>query len=162
MNAKRHIFRGNIKGCFFLFCYRIAHFFTKNKYLYLIGVPIWILYRILFRWLLCIDIPERATLGKRCIICHGIGIVINPDVVIGNDVKIHQNTTIGSARSGGKSPRIGNNVIIGANCVIIGDISIGDSVIIGAGSVVTKDVPANTIVCGNPARIIKTCKKYEI
>lgn len=55
----------------------------------------------------------------------------------------------------GKIPIIGNNVIIGANCVIIGDVSIGDGAIIGAGSVVTKSVPQNAIVVGNPAKIIK-------
>ncbi len=50
-------------------------------------------------------------------------------------------------------PRIGNNVDIGANVVIIGDIEIGDNVIIGAGSVVVKSIPADCTVVGNPARI---------
>jgi putative colanic acid biosynthesis acetyltransferase WcaB len=55
----------------------------------------------------------------------------------------------------GPSPVIGDNVEIGSNVVIIGDISIGDGAIVGAGSVVTKDVPAHAVVVGNPARIIK-------
>ena len=68
-------------------------------------------------------------------------------------------TTIGNKelRNGSfsKSPVIGDNVNIGSNVCIIGPISIGTNVIIGAGSVVTKDVPSNSVVVGNPARIIK-------
>lgn len=148
-------YRGNFKGLFFILCYRIAHFFTKSRILYLLGSPVWLLYRFVFRWLLGIDVPERVTLGSDCVVCHGIGLIINPNVVIGDNVKLHHNTTIGSAVTGGKSPRIGNNVTIGANSVVIGDIKIGDGAIIGAGSVVIKDVPQNAIVAGNPAKIIK-------
>jgi putative colanic acid biosynthesis acetyltransferase WcaB len=57
------------------------------------------------------------------------------------------------------SPRIGHNVDIGVNVTIIGDIEIGDNVIIGAGSVVTKNVPANSVMVGNPARLLK--KVYD-
>ena len=148
-------YRGNFKGLFFISCYRIAHFFTKNRMLYLLGSPVWLLYRFVFRWLLGIDVPERVTIGSDCVVCHGIGLIINPNVVIGNNVKLHHNTTIGSAVTGGKSPRIGNNVTIGANSVVIGDIKIGDGAIIGAGSVVIKDIPQNAIVAGNPAKFIK-------
>lgn len=148
-------YRGNFKGLFFIVCFRIAHYFTKNRILYIIGIPVWLLYRLLFRWILGIDVPETVTIGKNFILCHGIGVVINPGVIIGNNVKIHQNTTIGSAYSGGKSPIISDNVIIGANCVVIGEITIGDGAIIGAGSVVIKDVPQNVVVVGNPAKIVK-------
>lgn len=55
----------------------------------------------------------------------------------------------------GDIPTIGNNVFVGANVVIIGNITIGDNVIIGAGAVVTKNVPSNCIVVGNPARVLK-------
>lgn len=147
--------RGNLKGLFFITCYRIAHFFTKNRILYILGTPIWLLYRLMFRWILGIDVPERVKLGSNCIVCHGIGLIINPNVIVGDNVKLHHNTTIGSAVHGGKSPRIGNNVTIGANCVVIGDIKIGDGAIIGAGAVVTKNIPQNAIVVGNPAKVIK-------
>lgn len=148
-------YRGNFKGLFFIICYRIAHFFTFNKVLYIIGSPIWLLYRFIFRWILGIDIPERVILGKGCQVCHGIGLIVHPGTIIGDNVKLHQNTTIGSSKTGDLPPRIGNNVIIGANSVVLGDIIIGDSAIIGAGSVVVKDVPENAIVAGNPAKIIK-------
>lgn len=69
-------------------------------------------------------------------------------------------TTIGNSKDGRNDliPTIGNNVNIGANVIIIGKISIGDNVIIGAGSVVVNNIPSNSVVVGNPARIIK---KYE-
>lgn len=53
-----------------------------------------------------------------------------------------------------------DNVTVGANAVIIGNITIGNNVIVGAGSVVVKDVPDNAIVAGNPARIIKFNSAY--
>jgi len=51
--------------------------------------------------------------------------------------------------------RLGNDVFIGVNSVILRDVTIGDYSIVGAGPVVTKDVPPNVLVVGNPARIIK-------
>jgi len=72
---------------------------------------------------------------------------------IGNYFSIRQYTTVGKA-NGDACPVIGNNVTLGANVTIIGDITIGDNCIIGAGAVVVKDIPANSIVVGNPGRII--------
>ena len=74
---------------------------------------------------------------------------------IGINCTIHQNVTIG--RSFGKNdgcPTIGDNVIIFANATLIGDIKIGNNVIIGANSVVLTDIPDNSVVAGNPAKII--------
>lgn len=55
----------------------------------------------------------------------------------------------------GEAPHIGNNVMIGAGAVILGDIYIGDNSIIGANAVVTHSVPENSIAVGVPAEIIK-------
>lgn len=77
---------------------------------------------------------------------------------IGKNFTVRQCTTIGNKKDGRNDlvPVIGDNVNVGANVVIIGDITIGNNVIIGAGSVVTHDIPDNSIVVGNPAHIIRT------
>lgn len=71
---------------------------------------------------------------------------------------MRQCTTIGNKKDGRNdlTPVIGDNVNVGANVVIIGNITIGNNVIIGAGSVVVHDVPDNSVVAGNPARVIKS------
>ena len=76
---------------------------------------------------------------------------------IGKNFSFRHNTTIGNKFEGYNDlvPSIGDNVTVGANVCIIGNIKIGNNVIIGAGCVVVKDVPDNCIVVGNPAKIIK-------
>lgn len=56
--------------------------------------------------------------------------------------------------------QVGNNVFIGSNTVILPNIKIGNNVVIGAGSVVTKDIKDNSVVAGNPAKIITTFDEY--
>lgn len=86
---------------------------------------------------------------------HGInGIVIHPTCVIGKNVTIMHQVTIGT-RKVNKSAVIGDNVFIGAGAKILGDISIGNNVKIGANAVVLEDIPDNSTVVGNPARIIR-------
>ena len=80
---------------------------------------------------------------------HPIGVAIHPDVKIGKNCTIFQNVTIGYGKYNEETerniPKIGNNVRIYANAVVIGGINIGDNVKIGAGSVVINDVPDNDI-----------------
>jgi len=150
------LYKGNSKGVVFVKLFRLAHSTSKNKWTHLFGFPIWFTYRFLYNWLFGIDIHESTQIGLNFVVWHGFGIVVHPQSIIGDNVTIHQNVTIGSSRNGGVPPIIGNNVIIGANALIIGDIKIGNNVVIGAGSVVVKDVPDNSVVAGNPAKIIKT------
>lgn len=153
---KLNLYKGNLKGLVFIICFRVSHWVSKYKLTKVCLFPIWVLYRLIFNWLLGIDISEHTSIGKNFVLWHGVGTIIHPSTVIGNNVIIRHNTTIGNAKSGGGAPTIGNNVNIGANVVIIGEISIGDNVIIGAGSVVTKAFPANVLIVGNPARIVKS------
>ena len=79
---------------------------------------------------------------------------------IGKNVTIFQNVTIGQSKE--KYPMIGDNVIIGAGANIIGDVKIGNNVRIGAGAVVTFDVPDNSTVVGQKARILKRDPDYWV
>lgn len=105
------------------------------------------------------EIPPCVNVSS-CYFNHsGFGIVINPKVIMGNNVDIQHMVTIGTKRGSDIAPVIEDNVIIGAKATIIGSIKIGQGSVIGAGSVVVKDVPPYSVVAGNPARIIKTLKK---
>ena len=92
-------------------------------------------------------------IGRNLRMVHPFSSIINAEQ-IGNNFIFYQNVTIGTNRTS-KRPKIGNNVIINAHSVIIGDITIGDNVWIGACSFVSKSIPSNTMVAGNPAKVIK-------
>lgn len=151
----RSKYRGNIKGLIFFLSYRIANWCVRSKFRKIFFFPIWILYRLTFNWILGIDISEATAIGKNLMIWHGIGLIVHPMAVIGDNVTLRHNTTIGTAHPSGKCPIIGDNVDIGTGCIILGDITIGENAVIGAGSVITKSVPPKAIVVGNPARIIR-------
>ncbi len=147
--------KGNSKGVIFIIFFRLSNFFTKSKFLKILGFPIRIVYKILFQWILGIDIDDSTKIGFGFNVYHGQSLIINRDTIIGNNVTVRHNTTIGIAKEGGNCPIIGDNVTIGANAVVIGDIKIGNNSVIGAGSVVIRNVPENSVVVGNPAKIIK-------
>jgi len=95
-------------------------------------------------------------------------------IEIGNNVEITRGVTIithdyawsvtkqlnGEIYGSREKVTIGNNVFIGINTIILKGVSIGDNVIIGAGSIVNKDVPSNSIICGNPAKVIGNVDEY--
>ena len=139
------------QGLWAIFFHRTAHF------LYNIHIPI--LPRLISqisRLLTLIEIHPGARIGKRFFIDHGNGVVIGETSVIGDDVLMYQGVTLGGTgkEHGKRHPTIGNNVVIGAGAIILGNIKIGDNSRIGAGAVVTKPVPPNSTVVGNPARVI--------
>jgi serine O-acetyltransferase len=115
-------------------------------------------YRIL--WLLVeiltgIELPCEAIVGRRFRIDHFGGIIISGDAVFGDDCVIRNGVTVGLRNTGERgSPIIGNRVDIGAGAKILGSIRIGDDVAIGANAVVLTDVPPRSIAVGIPARVL--------
>ena len=123
--------------------YRIAHFLWQIK--------LKLLARIYSNWIRAVtgvEIHPAAKIGKRFFIDHGMGVVIGATAIVGDDVMIYHDVTLGAKTggSGKRHPTIGNHVVIGAGARVIGDISIGDGVKISANMVVTKSVPARTSV----------------
>ena len=102
-----------------------------------------------------IELPCEATLGRRFRIDHFGGIVISGDAVFGDDCVIRNGVTVGLRHTGTRgAPVLGNRVDVGAGAKILGAIRIGDDVAIGANAVVLTDVPSNSIAVGIPARIL--------
>jgi len=151
--------RQNFKGQLVLFMFRLAQQINRSVITKIIFYPYLLLYRYWVDWVWNIELPRKLTVGKGLSLFHGHALVINQAVVIGENCTLRNSTTIGHRKlpdgTFSKCPRIGNNVDIGANVCIIGDIEIGDNVAIGAGAVVIKDVPSNCIAVGNPARILE-------
>lgn len=104
-----------------------------------------------------IEIHPAARIGRRFFIDHGEGVVIGATTIIGDDVLIYQQVTLGGTgkEHGKRHPTVGNNVIIGAGAKVLGNINIGNLVRIGAGSVVVDNVPENSTVIGVPGRIVQ-------
>jgi serine O-acetyltransferase len=105
--------------------------------------------------LLGIELPCEVTLGRRFVIEHVGGIVISGDSVFGDDCVVRNGVTVGLRHRGVRgSPQLGDRVDIGAGAKLLGPIRIGSDVAIGANAVVLCDVPDNCIAVGVPARVL--------
>lgn len=116
-----------------------------------------------------VEIQKNAVIGKRCkisshtFVCEGV--VIEDNVFIGHGVTFTNDFyPRATTREGGlqgeadwtvKRTAIRKGASIGSGATILANIDIGENAIVGAGSVVTKDVPANSIVAGNPAKVLR-------
>ncbi|MDO6639187.1 serine O-acetyltransferase [Shewanella sp. 5_MG-2023] len=130
--------------------YRISHYFYLKKRFFLSKIV-----RVIIRILFSAEIPPSCLLGKNIQIKHGgLGVVLHDNLVVGEDCVIYQNVTIGGREKSG-TPKIGNNVYIGAGACILGNVKIGNNVKIGANSVVIKDVSDGETVVGIPAYVIR-------
>lgn len=113
-----------------------------------------------------IQIPVGTDIGAGLRIGHFGSIVINPAAKIGRNFSIAEGALIGSAEGKKKGvPVIGDNVIMGANSLVIGGITVGDYVMIAPGAFVNFDVPDHSIVVGNPGKIIQSdhpTDKYNV
>lgn len=103
-----------------------------------------------------IQIGWKANIGSGLVIVHFGAIAINNDAVIGDNCNVTHGVTIGISHRGKNRgcPVIGNDVWIGANAVIVGNVNIGNDVLIAPLAYVNFDVPSHSIVIGNPGKII--------
>ena len=130
--------------------YRVAHFFWKLKLRTLSRM-----FANIARIATGIEIHPGATIGRRFVIDHGVGVVIGETAIIGNDVLMYHGVTLGGVinKPVKRHPTIGNRVILGANSIILGNITIGDDCKVGAGAVVVKDLPAGKVAVAPTATV---------
>lgn len=135
------------QGLHAIWMHRIAHALYRSK------VPfIPRLISQLSRFATQIEIHPGAKIGKNFFIDHGVGVVIGETAEIGDNVMMYHGVTLGGhgwwtdKKFQKRHPTIGNNVVLGVGCMILGPVTIGDNSKIGAGAVVINDVPPNSIV----------------
>lgn len=137
---------------------RLAHFYYKTEAFIISSL-------IHERMVSCcsMDIHPAVSIGSEVVIDHGIGVVIGETAKIGNNVFMYHNVTLGSsgANNGNRHPVIEDDVLLGANCTVLGNVIIGKGSVIAAGSMVSKPVPTNILVAGNPAKEIGPAKQFQ-
>jgi serine O-acetyltransferase len=148
----------NYPGVWALFFYRISNALYKKGLRFLPR-----LISAFGQFLTTVDIHPGATIGRRVFIDHATGVVIGETAVVGNDVLIYQQVTLGgvSLNQGKRHPTIEDGVTIGAGAKILGNITVGKDAKIGANSVVIKDVPSDCTAVGVPAHIAKRIDNKE-
>ncbi len=139
-------------GYRFILLYRCCKYFSNINLLGIVA-------RIWFKNLQVkygYQIPHSCKIGNGFFLGHYGNIVINQHVIIGNNCNIAQGVTVGNISIGRKKgcPKVGNNVWIGTNSVIVGNISIGNNVLIAPLTYLNMDVPDDAVVAGNPGKII--------
>lgn len=146
-----------IPGFRFLFLFRLY-----NKKIFFVKSILKLFLRFYSRWH-GIQIELNTKIAEGFYIGHFGNIVINGESVIGKNCNISHGVTIGATNRGKRigSPKIGNEVWIGANVVIVGNISIGNNVLIAPNSYVNFDIPNNSLVIGNPAKIKNSLNATE-
>lgn len=103
-----------------------------------------------------IDIHPNATIGLGVMMDHGTGIVVGETARIGHNCSILHHVTLGGSGRAGvdRHPKVGDGVLLGAGCSVLGNIKIGDGCQIGAGTLVISDLPPHSVAVGVPAKII--------
>ena len=104
-----------------------------------------------------IEIHPGATIGRRLVIDHGMGIVIGETAEVGDDCILYQGVTLGGTGKdqGKRHPTLGNHVLVGSGAKVLGPMRIGSDVRIAAGAVVLKEIPDGATAVGVPARVVR-------
>lgn len=141
-----------------LLCYPSLHAVMFHR----IAHPLWqrgwrILARFISqiaRWLTGIEIHPGARIGRKLLIDHGMGVVIGETAVIGDNVTLYQQVTLGgvSLNPGKRHPTIEDDVVIGAGAAVLGPFTVGRGARVGANAVVLREVPPGATMVGVPAR----------
>jgi serine O-acetyltransferase len=141
----------NFKGFQALQSYRVAHWLWEQKR---DSLALYLQSRI--SEVFHVDIHPAARIGKGILIDHGTSVVIGETAVVGDDVSMLHEVTLGGTgkESGDRHPKVGKGVLIGAGAKILGNIKVGEGSKIAAGSVVLNDVPPHSTVAGIPARVV--------
>jgi serine O-acetyltransferase len=123
----------------------------------LLRKPFSALYHVLFKGVQIvtgIELPCEVEIGKNFVIDHHGGIIVSGYARFGDNCRIRTGVVIGLGKVDDPcAPEFGNNVDVGAGAKVLGRISIGDNVLIGANAVVVRDVPSNSIAVGIPAQV---------
>ena len=132
--------------------HRVSHFLWKHHLRFLARVN-----SQLCRALTGIEIHPGATIGRRFVIDHGMGIVIGETAEIGDDVLLYHGVTLGGTgkEHGKRHPTIGNNVLIACGAKVLGPFKVGDNSRIASNAVVLTEVPPNATAVGVPARVVR-------
>lgn len=138
-------------GLHAIWAHRFAHWFWKKKFFFLARVVSQI-----SRFFTGIEIHPGATIGERCFIDHGMGVVIGETCEIGNNVTLFQGVTLGGTgkEKGKRHPTLEDNTLVATGAKVLGSITIGENSKVGAGSVVLQDVASNSTVVGIPGRVV--------
>lgn len=104
-----------------------------------------------------VEIHPGATIGRRLVIDHGMGIVIGETAELGDDVLLYQGVTLGGTGKdvGKRHPTIGNNVMIGSGAKVLGPFVVGDNSRIASNAVVLNAIPSDSTAVGVPARVVR-------
>ena len=139
-----------------IFFHRIANFFSKTGFALIARIV-----SQFSRFLTGIEIHPAAKIGKNFFIDHGMGVVIGETSEIGDNVTIYHMVTLGgispsinsdNQRQVKRHPTLKDNVVIGSGAQVLGPLTVGENAKVGANAVVTKDVPANAVMVGIPAK----------
>ena len=131
--------------------HRITHALWSRGWRYLPR-----LMSFLARMVTNVDIHPGAVIGRRFFIDHGACVVIGETSIVGDDVTLYHGVTLGgtSWNKGRRHPELGNGVMVGSGAKILGAIRVGDNVRVGANSVVVEEVPNNCTVIGIPGKVV--------